>query len=180
MYPDRTFLKLPLHLLAFAAGLVTCSVGAETLTILEKQTGITPVNLGYNLGHFMPASNAADWFRYSGVNAARVFISPSDIEPTDDISPLGDGVTSEATFFERRTLLRNNAASDTQNLNSTYVNWAVFLGNYQDTASGNNRIQFSTALATLRDRGISILANITASPGEIFLSVKSLESQRAG
>lgn len=131
---------------------------------MDTEIGTTPVNLGYNLGHFMPASNAADWFRYSGVNAARAFISPSDIEPADDISPVGDGVTSEAGFFARRTLLRDNAATSAQNLSNTYVNWAVFSGNYNDTAGGNNRIQFSSALANLRDRGISILANITASP----------------
>ena len=156
--------RQPCRLLAFAVCLAAGFASAGTLTILETQTGTTPVNLGYNLGHFMPASNAADWFRYSGVNAARVFISPSDIEPTDDLSPVGDGVTSETGFFARRTLLRNNAAASTQTLSSTYVNWAVFSGNYNDTAGGNNRIQFSSALANLRDRGISVLANLTASP----------------
>ena len=164
MYLVRTVLKRSRRLFSFFVGLSACSVRAETLTILDTEIGTTPVSLGYNLGHFMPASNAADWFRYSGVNAARVFISVSDIEPADDISPVGDGVTSEAGFFARRTLLRDNAATSTQNLSNTYVNWAVFSGNYNDTAGGNNRIQFSSALANLRDRGISILANITASP----------------
>ncbi len=111
----------------------------------------------------MPASNAEDWFRYSGVDAARVFISVSEIEPADDISPVGDGVNSETSFFNRRSLLRANAASTTATLSTTYVRWSTFINNYSDISGGNNRIQLSSALATLRDRGVSILTNITAS-----------------
>jgi hypothetical protein len=55
-----------------------CS-GCETLeqrlplaviTIQNSSAGKTPDALGYNLGHLMPGTNAADWFRYSGVSAA--------------------------------------------------------------------------------------------------------------
>ncbi len=136
---------------------------AETLTVLNSQNGTTPARLGYNLGHFMPNSNAADWFRYSGVDAARVFISVSEIEPSDDISPVGDGVNSESSFFSRRSLLRANAASTTATLSTSYVRWSTFIGNYADITNGTNRIQLSSTLANLRDRGVSILANITAS-----------------
>lgn len=151
-----------------AVGFVSClaiiTAQAETLTLLNSQAGTTPALLGYNLGHFMPDSNAADWFRYSGVDAARIFINVSDIEPTDDIAPTGDGVNSETAFFNRRALLRANASSTTAALSNAYVNWSVFTGNYGGVLSGNNRIQPSYALANLRDRGISVLVNLTASP----------------
>lgn len=143
--------------------LTLLSASAETLTVLNSQAGTTPARLGYNLGHFMPDSNAADWFRYSGVDAARVFISVSEIEPSDDISPVGDGVNSETSFFSRRTLLRANAASTSATLSNTYVRWSNFINNYSDIPNSGNRIQLSSALANLRDRGVAILANMTAS-----------------
>ena len=144
--------------------LTAAAVHAETLTVLNTEAGTTPARLGYNLGHFMPGSNAADWFRYSGVDAARVFISVSDIEPLDDLAPVGDGVTTEASFFSRRALLRANGASRAAVLNADYVNWAAFAARYDATATGNNRLKISYSLGVLRDRGIAILANITASP----------------
>jgi hypothetical protein len=146
------------------------SASAETLTVLNSPAGTTPLRLGYNLGHFMPDSNAADWFRYSGVDAARVFISVSEIEPTDDISPVGDGVNSEPSFFNRRSLLRTNAASTTATLSTSYVRWSTFISNYSDISTGNNRIQLSSTLANLRDRGVSILTNITASDSRFPLT----------
>ena len=139
-------------------------VSAESLVVSGVVIGSTPSRLGYNLGHFMPDSNAADWFRYSGANAARVFISPSDIEPSDDIAPFGDGVASESGFFDRIELLRSNASSAGESLNSSYVNWTYFSNNYSKTATGNNRIQLSSALTTLGGQGVAILANLTASP----------------
>lgn len=147
--------------------LVSCCavipLSAETLTVLDNQIGTTPLKLGYNLGHFMQDSNAADWFRYSGVDAARVFISVSDIEPADDLAPVGDGVDSESSFLDRRTLLRGNAADAGQALSNTYINWSVFTSNYADISTGNNRLRLSYALATLRDLDVEVLANISAS-----------------
>lgn len=136
----------------------------ETLTILNTPAGTTPEALGYNLGHFMPDSNVADWFRYSGVNSARVFINVSDIEPVDDIAPVGDGVATEAQFFARRARLRSNGASSAEALDSTLVNWAAFTAEYAGTSTGSNRQQLSYALENLRGRGVQVLANITASP----------------
>ncbi|MFZ9937281.1 MAG: DUF7594 domain-containing protein [Luteolibacter sp.] len=142
---------------------ITC-VRAETITVLNSQTGTTPSRLGYNLGHFMPDSNAADWFRYSGVNAARIFMSVSQMEPSDDIPPVGDGVTSEAGFFARRALLRANAASTTETLSNTYVKWSVFTGNFADVITSGNRMQLTNVLPTLRDSGVEVLSNLSASP----------------
>jgi hypothetical protein len=140
------------------------------LIIQNTIAGTTPAKLGYNLGHFADGSNASDWFRYSGVKAARIFINVADIEPSDDLSPVGDGVNSETSFFNRRSLLRANAASTTAALSSSYVNWSYFTGRYSTTATGNNRIRMDYALGDLRDRGISVLANLTASPGRFPIS----------
>lgn len=137
---------------------------AETITVLNSEVGTTPERLGYNLGHFMPDSNAADWFRYSGVDAARIFISVSDIEPSDDLPPSGDGVNSESSFFNRRDLLRANAGSTTAALSNSYIKWSVFTNNYSDTATGSNRLQAAHVLSHLRERNVAALTNLTASP----------------
>ncbi|MES2465808.1 MAG: DNRLRE domain-containing protein [Verrucomicrobiota bacterium] len=149
---------------ALLSGLAAGAIQGETLTVLNTQAGTTPTSLGYNLAHFMPGSNAADWFRYSGANAARIFINVSEIEPVDDLAPAGDGVDSEASFFNRRALLRANGASTSAALDPAYVNWAAFTGGLNRTTSGNNRLQLSYALAELKNRHVAILANITASP----------------
>ena len=146
---------------------------AATLTITGSSGGVTPDILGYNLGHYMDGSNASDWFRYSGVKAARIFLSPSDIEPNDDISPTGDGVNSSSTFFSRRAALRANAASQTATLSSTYIKWSYFLSNYASVSSGGNEIRPSYALGNLRDMGVDILANITASDGRFPITSDS-------
>jgi hypothetical protein len=136
----------------------------ETLTVLADPSESMPERLGYNLGHFMPQSNAADWFRYSGATAARIFISVSEIEPNDDLSPVGDGVTSESAFFNRRSLLRANASSKTTALSETYVRWSYFSANYSNTSSSGNRLQPGPTLTKLRDLNVAALANLTASP----------------
>ncbi|MDB6071166.1 MAG: hypothetical protein JWL81_2337, partial [Verrucomicrobiales bacterium] len=149
---------------ASVLGLMISSASAGTLTILNTAAGTTPSRLGYNLGHFMPGSNAADWFRYSGADAARIFISVADIEPADDLPPVGDGVSTESGFFARRTLLRANAASPAEPLDPAYVNWNYFSGKYAGTTSGNNKIKLDTTLTWFKQRGIAVLANLTATP----------------
>src|SRR5262245_19319700 len=75
---------------------------ADAVNILvattETQVGVTPKYIGYSMGHYLPGSNTSGWVDYSDVNAFRVWLSPGDYEPTDDISPSGDGVTSLASF----------------------------------------------------------------------------------
>lgn len=140
------------------------SAPAANLTVSNSVIGTTPSSLGYNLGHFMAGSNAADWFRYSGADAARIFISVADIEPTDDLPPTGDGVSTESGFFARRNLLRANASSPGEPLNPAYVNWATFTANQAITTSGSNKIRLDVALTYFRQRGIAVLANLTATP----------------
>ena len=136
-----------------------------TLTALPTITGQTPAVLGYNLGHFMEGTNAADWWRYSGVRSARAFISASDIEPIDDIAGLGDGVTDQVSFMNRRTTLRANAANPTQPLDNTLVNWPAFQDRWQNSIGNTNQFSLNSAFSQLRTLQTDILVNITASPG---------------
>jgi hypothetical protein len=148
---------------ALVAGFVPAAGAVETLKVNVEVTGSTPEALGYNLGHFVENSNAADWFRHSGVDSARMFMGVSDLEPTDDLPPVGDGVTGEASFFERRALLRANAADESVPLSPEYVNWEYFSTHLTKLSGGNNRLRYSHVLETLRDSGVSVLVNLSAS-----------------
>src|SRR6187402_1220569 len=101
---------------------ITSKLSAATLTIQTNLLGITPSLLAYNSGHFWPESNTRDWWRYSGVSGARVFITPANIEPSDDI-PGNDGVTDQVSFLSRRAALRGNP------LSTQYINWPYFTTN---------------------------------------------------
>lgn len=135
-----------------------------TIAVQATVAGKTPDVLGYNLGHFMPGTNAADWWSYEGIKAARAFISPSDIEPSDDISGTGDGVTDQATFFSRRAALRDNAANPSVSLSNSYINWPAFRDRYANAVGDTNRFTIDFAFSQLRNQGVQLLANITASP----------------
>ena len=138
------------------------SADAATLTVQTNQLGSTPNLLGYNAGHFYPGSNTREWWRYAGVTGARVFISPSNIEPSDDVAPVGDGVTSQATFLARRAAIRTNQ------FNAAYINWSVFNNNYQNNdLAGNNHIKVNFALGEMRKLGIGICVQITASQSRL-------------
>ncbi|MEB3332300.1 MAG: calcium-binding protein [Synechococcaceae cyanobacterium] len=141
-----------------------------SLSLGTGVVGSTPLVLGYNMGHFMPGSNAADWWRYAGARAARAFISASDIEPVDDIAGIGDGVSSRSGFESRRNGLRANAANGSVNLDTTYVNWAAFQERHQNAIGDNNRFAVGPAFSSLRQQGVEILANITASPSRFQLA----------
>lgn len=140
-----------------------------TITVQSGSAGTTPL-LGYNLAHFLAGSNAADWWRYSGARAARAFVSPSEIEPNDDLGSLGDGVSSGSGFSSRRSALRANAASSSAPLDPQYVNWNAFLERYQNAVGDTNRFTIAHAFGELRQQGVSILANITASPSRFPLA----------
>jgi hypothetical protein len=126
----------------------------ETLAVKSEVVGTTPVALGYNLGQFEENSNAADWFRYSGADSARLFVARKDLEKTDDKAPWGDGVVDQTSFFARRDLLRANAANPAEGLSHEFVDWHSF--------SSNLAKSYGYPLATLRDAGVDVLATITA------------------
>ncbi len=141
-----------------------------TLTGLPTVVGPTPAALGYNLGHFMAGSNAADWWRYTGAAAARAFVSASDIEPTDDLPGTGDGVTDQASFLSRRAAVRANVSDPAQPLNNGLVNWPKFQERYQNAVGDTNRFTIHHAFTELRRQNVDILANITASPNRFPLA----------
>src|SRR4051812_37276029 len=130
---------------------------AVNVTASATIAGQTPEIVGYNSGHFMPNSNTADWWRFSGVNGARIFSTPTVVEGTqsgDDLAPWGDGVSSQATFVTRRDNLRANP------LSTTYINWPYIEGRYQNTTTTGNIINLKYAFGQLHDLGIDPLAQI--------------------
>ncbi len=137
------------------------SVKAATLTVTTIPLGPTPDILAYNSGHFYPGSNTRDWWRYAGVNGVRMFISPSEIEPADDLAPAGDGVTNAASFLVRKAALRADP------LNPAFINWGgstVFSNRYESNdLYPNNHIRVNYALGELRKLGVQVCAQITAS-----------------
>jgi VCBS repeat-containing protein len=129
--------------------------------------GITPEILAYNSGHFYTNSNTRDWWRYAGVNGARVFVSPSDIEASDDLAPVGDGVTDQASFVARKAALRADP------LNPAYINWSYFSNRYETVdlgASGNNHLKVNYAFREMRKLGVQICAQITGSASRFPIS----------
>src|SRR4051812_44440587 len=133
---------------------------APNITVTTNRIGVTPSLVGYNAGHFVPGSNTKDWWRYSGTTGARVFITPSNIEPGDDIAPWGDGVTNATSFLARKAALRANP------LNTNYINWPYFTNNYAITDQhGSNLINPNDACASLRAIGVNILVCLTLSEG---------------
>ena len=127
-----------------------------------------PDILGYNVGHLVAGGNAHDWWRYAGVNGARIFINPSSIEPDDDIPGRGDGVRDQAGFLERRAALR--AAP----LDPDYIDWRDFEYQYENrlfgTSTSGNRFTINYALGRLREFNIAILAQITGSESRFPIS----------
>lgn len=151
-------------------GVGTTSAATAAITVSSEVIGTTPPTLGYNIAHAMAGSNVADWWRYSGARGARVFLSASDIEPTDDISGVGDGVVDRASFDQRRAALRANAANPSVALDTQYVRWSAFTAAYGTVATGNNRFAVSWWFPQLRSMGVDILVNITASPSRFPLA----------
>src|SRR4051794_22187827 len=138
---------------------------AATITIQTNLLGITPSLLAYNSGHFVPGSNTRDWWHYSGVSGARVFISPGVIEPGDDIAGRGDGVTDQATFLGRKAALRSNP------LNTNYINWPYFTNNFNTTDQhGSNLLNPNGTCSDLRQLGIEIQVCLTASQGSFTIT----------
>jgi hypothetical protein len=152
-------------LCALLLGLAVAPAGAGTLTIKTNTLANTPDLLGYNSGHFYPGSNTREWWRYSGVTGARVFLTASVLEPSDSIAGRGDGVSDQNTFIARRAALRADP------LNTNYINWPYLTNRYGVTAShGANVLQPNYALSQLRQMGIQILVCITASESTFVIT----------
>lgn len=148
--------------------LVTSSctlLSAQTVTLSGSVIGATPTVLGFNSGHFLPGSNVASWWEYTGVNGSRIFSSPSYMTPGSSTyfrseSTLSLSATSQAQFIAQRDALRTSGTA------TTYIRWDRILPLYTTgTTDGNNSIQLKTAEDAMKARGIKPLIVMTRSPG---------------
>lgn len=129
------------------------AAAAVAVEVVASNTvkGPTPSLIGYNLGTFYPGSNAPDWWRYSGVNAARMFLNPVNF-------PLlgTDGVTNTAGFLAAKDALR--ADPD----NAAALNWPGLLEAFANTDISGSGYTADYAIGSLRDLGVEMLMQITA------------------
>lgn len=154
-----------LSLLLFTLGMIADLARGGVLTLKTNSLGNTPNVLAYNSGHFYPGSNTKEWWRYSGVSGARVFLTASTIEATDDIGGRGDGVVDQTTFQLRKALLR----ADPNNTN--FINWPYFTNRYNTSAQhGANRLQPNYIFTELRKLGVQIDVTIGASQNFFFIT----------
>ncbi len=144
-------------LLAMAVGLTTAH-GAE-ITVLDESAGPTPKVLAYNLAHFQPGSNTADWWRYARVSGARMFMSPAHFNVSGTSRPGEAWVGTEEAFLARREALRADP------LNTNYINWPVVEGRFDVNLTGNNRILPRHAYEQIHRRGGAAMAQMTLSHG---------------
>jgi hypothetical protein len=129
-----------------------------TVNVSQTQIGVTPQYIGYNMGHYLPGSNTSAWVDYSDVNAFRVWLSPGDYEPTDDIAPFGDGVTDMASFNARKALLRADPT------NPAYINFSAFDNRFKTfVQDGRNQVVADTILSDLHARGITPVIEMSRS-----------------
>src|SRR3954468_19381782 len=139
-----------------AALWASASFAATNITVSTAVVGKTPQYVGFSMGHYMPNSNTGAWVDYSFCNAYRIWSAPSYYEPSDDISPFGDGVNDLASFDSRKAALRNDP------LNTSYINWTKWdprFATFQQT--GTNHVVLDPALADLYSRGIHVLEEIS-------------------
>ena len=152
---------------AVCAGLVMTPRGAhgQTITLSGSVIGSTPTTLGYNSGHFLPGSNTASWWKYSGVNGSRIFSSPSYLTPGSSTyfrseSTLSLSATTQAQFVTQRDALRASGTA------TTFVRWDRILPLYTTgTTDGSNSIQLKTAEDSMKSLGVKPLIVMTRSPG---------------
>lgn len=143
--------------LALSAGSGTAT--AALLTIHDTPVGETPQVLAYNLGHFFPGSNTADWWRYSRVSGARVFMAPSHFNVSGTVRPGEETVTDAASFLARREALRADP------LNTDFINWPIVEGRFNSPLTGNNRIVPQYAFEQIHGRGGVVKAQMTLGEG---------------
>jgi len=131
---------------------------AAVVTVQKQAVSPTPEVAAYNLGHFFPGSNTADWWRYSRVSGARIFLAPSHFNVSGTVRPGEDTVVDQASFLARRAALRANPLSE------DFVNWPVIEARFNRKLQGNNSIVPQHALETIRRHGGTILAQMTLGP----------------
>ena len=141
----------------FALLLLAQSSSGQTVTINPNVVGTTPSVIGLNSGNYIPGANTLSYWRWAGVNGARIFTSAPNIEQDDDIPGHGDGVNSEASFIARRLAVRANPTDP------SLINFAEFENGYSNNES--DFINYDLAYSELSSNGISPLAIINRTEG---------------
>jgi hypothetical protein len=154
LQPSRTACIAALAVvLCFAPACLAAATTTATVTVTPDIVGTGPLYLGYNQGHFMPGSNTAAWVKRAGINCFRIWASPSFYEPSDDLAPWGDGVTSLASFNARKAALRANPE------NTSYINWPVWNNLFENAVqTGRNKCTLNYMLGALKSQGIQVQA----------------------
>lgn len=161
-------------MLAFALLLHAERLGAAEVTLSANVVGVTPQRVGYNSGHFMPGSNTASWWKYSGVNAARVWSTPDTVEGADDNGVWGDGVGSLPQFLARRTALRADPN------NPSFINWPYLENRYATLPTSSNTVNLAYAFGALQDLGAESVVEIHRSVGAYPLGTAGTPAGWAG
>ena len=132
--------------------LISSSAFGQTISVNANVAGVTPRVIGLNSGNYLPGSNTTTWWKWTGVNGARIFTSAPRIEPVDDAPPFGDGVIDSGSFLTRRLLLRLDPT------NSMFNNFSAFEDQYANNDS--DFINYLFAYDELSSNGIQPLALI--------------------
>ncbi len=135
------------------------SPGSAVWTVLDEVTAETPRNIAYNLGHFYPGSNTSDWWRYSRVSGARIFLSPHHFQVRGAARPGESRIDSEERFLARRAALRGDP------LNPRFINWPLIEERFNTPLPGRNRIVPGYALGEIHRHGGAILAQLSVTQG---------------
>ena len=137
-------------ILLLIAAIQPAIASAQSVAISATAIGQTPTRLGYNVGDFNN-DNTASWWRYTGVNAGRMFTSPSTLTPTSVIKSTTNASLNASTqtqFLSQRDALRASGTA------STYINWSAIDTTYtSNVAYGNNEVDAQFADATIRAAG---------------------------
>jgi len=136
-----------------------------SITVQANIIGPTPSIIGYNFGHFYPGSNTRDWWRYSGVNGVRIFISPGSILLAASPQPPANAVTNQASFITQKAALRANPVG------TNYINWPYLTNEYANTdLYPINHVKVNYALGQVVSLGGHACAQITVSDGSFHIA----------
>lgn len=153
-FPFRALLRFGATVIVVLVASVGEKASAVDVVVSPNVIGRTPETIGYNAAHFMPGSNAAAWWKYSGVNGARVWATPAVVEGSDDNSIFGDGVGTQQQFLDRRTALRNDP------LNTAYINWPYLENRYANNPTSGNIVNLKYAFGELKKLGADSVVEI--------------------
>jgi hypothetical protein len=156
----------------FSGFLVVCAlcvtnqtVRAGTVTVETNVVGATPAVVGYDSGHFWPASNTGDWLRYSGVSGLRIFVSPGAIEPSSQFPAVAQTVTNAASFLSLKAAVRANPWS------TNYLNWSYVTNQFNTPMLiGSDYVDVDYDLSTLQQLGAQVVIQSTATTGQFNIT----------